>query len=352
VSAAWERLAGLPLRVEAVGLERLSLPFPQFERVTTHWRLRGGGEEGVGEDVCYAPEEHDALHAAGPPASLAGEWTLGAFCEHVESLDLFPEPPEQAGSRHYRVWAVESAALDLALRQAGASLHEHLGLEPRPVTFVCSMRFDPEAADPLAPLRRRLEIAPGLRFKLDAQSWWTAAMFDELRALGCVESFDLKGMYAGTVVDQPPDPELYRRCAEDFPEALLEDPRLTDETDPVLRPHRRRITWDAPIHGIADIEALPFAPEVVNVKPSRIGPLRELLATYAWCEERGIRMYSGGQTELGVGRGHIQLLASLFHPDTGNDVAPGGFNLPEPPDDLPGSPLDPAPDAVGFRRLG
>jgi L-alanine-DL-glutamate epimerase-like enolase superfamily enzyme len=350
VSAHWERLAALALEVEAAELERLAHAFGDFERVCTHWHLHGGGHTGIGEDVCYAPEEHDALQAAGPPASLAGSWTLGAFCEHVESLDLFPEPPEQEGSRHYRVWAVESAALDLALRQAGTSLHACLGLEPRPLTFVCSMRLgDPPTLDGL---RRRLEIAPGLRFKLDAQSTWTDEIFTELQRLGCVESFDLKGMYSGTIVDQAADPELYRRCAEDFPEALLEDPRLTEETDPILAPHRDRITWDAPIHGIADIEALPFPPRTVNVKPSRIGPLRELLATYAYCEERGIRMYSGGQTELGVGRGHIQLLASLFHPDTGNDVAPGGFNLPDPPADLPSPPLDPSPDRLGFRRVG
>ena len=30
--------------------------------------------------------------------------------------------------------------------------------------------------------------------------------------------------------------------------------------------------------------------------------------------ERGIALYGGGQFELGPGRGHIQYLASLFHP--------------------------------------
>ena len=37
---------------------------------------------------------------------------------------------------------------------------------------------------------------------------------------------------------------------------------------------------------------------------------------------RGIQMYGGGMGELGVARGQIQLLASLFHPDAPNDVAP------------------------------
>ena len=99
----------------------------------------------------------------------------------------------------------------------------------------------------------------------------------------------------------------------------------------MLAGHEDRITWDAPIHSIADIEALPFPPRMVNVKPSRFGSLRALLDAYDYLAERGIGAYGGGQFELGPGRGQIQYLASLFHPDTPNDVAPGGYNLPDPP---------------------
>jgi hypothetical protein len=60
-------------------------------------------------------------------------------------------------------------------------------------------------------------------------------------------------------------------------------------------------------------------------------------------------MYGGGQFELGPGRGQIQYLASLFHPDTPNDTAPTGFNEVEPPAGLPVPPLAPVPSAVGFR---
>jgi len=60
-------------------------------------------------------------------------------------------------------------------------------------------------------------------------------------------------------------------------------------------------------------------------------------------------MYGGGQFELGPGRGHIQYLASLFHPDTPNDTAPGGYNDPSVPAGLPASPLEPQPHPTGFR---
>ena len=126
---------------------------------------------------------------------------------------------------------------------------------------------------------------------------------------------------------------------------------MTGETRPLLELVRDRVTWDAPIHSIADIEALPWEPKMVNVKPSRIGGLRELCETYDYCDERHIGAYGGGQTELGQGRGQIQYLASIFHPDTPNDVAPGGYNDPAQATQpgLPTSPLEPAIEEIGFR---
>jgi hypothetical protein len=54
--------------------------------------------------------------------------------------------------------------------------------------------------------------------------------------------------------------------------------------------------------------------------------------------------------ELDVGRGQIQLLAALFHPDGPNDVAPSGYNVDTPAADLPPSPLPAEPAPAGFRR--
>ena len=132
---------------------------------------------------------------------------------------------------------------------------------------------------------------------------------------------------------------LYRLIVESLPDALIEDPGLDD-------PRRRRswrrtsdrITWDAPIHSVADVDALPFAPKTLNSKPSRFGSLSGLLDFYDTCAERGISLYGGGQFELGPGRGQIQYLASLFHPDAPNDVAPSAYNRPEAAVEPPGAP--------------
>ena len=88
---------------------------------------------------------------------------------------------------------------------------------------------------------------------------------------------------------------------------------------------------------------------MVNIKPSRLGSVENLLEAFAYCAAHEIGNYGGGQFELGVGRGQIQYLASIFHADAPNDVAPAPFNETEPVPGLPSSPLDPAPSAVGFR---
>jgi L-alanine-DL-glutamate epimerase-like enolase superfamily enzyme len=346
--ATYDALANLPVEVDSYALEGLERDVSSdFTRLSTVIRLHGGGTDGVGEDVTYDAPDHVALQEAGPVHDLAGSWALGELCERIGALDLFPAAPVREVSRRYRRWAFESAALDLALRQAGRSLAEVLGREPRPVRFVVSLRLgDPATTEPL---RRRLDRYPSLRFKLDPTNDWTDELIAELVATGAVDSVDLKGFYKGTVVDVRTDPELYRRVAEAFPEAWIEDPDLTPETEAVLAPHRDRITWDAPIHSVADIEALPFQPRMVNVKPSRIGSLRELCEAYDFCERNGIGAYGGGQFELGPGRGQIQYLAALFHPDAPNDTAPSGYNEVDPPPALPASPLEPRIEPVGFR---
>jgi L-alanine-DL-glutamate epimerase-like enolase superfamily enzyme len=345
----YDFLADLPIEVDGYRLEGLRAHVSSgFERLSTVVHLFGGGAEGVGEDVVYDAEDHVALQEAGPTHALAGRYALGEFCELIDSLDLFPIEPQRDVSRLYRRWTFHSAALDLALAQAGRPLHEVLGRPARPLTFVVSLRLGEPPT--LEPIERRLARYPTLRFKLDPTSSWTPELIDALVATGAVDSVDFKSLYRGTVVDQPPDPVLYARVVEAFPNAWIEDPDVvTPETATVLAEHHDRITWDAPIHSIADIEALPFPPRMVNIKPSRMGGLARLCAAYDYCAEHGIGAYGGGQFELGPGRGQAQYLASMFHSDTPNDLAPSGYNRDDPADGLPTSPLTPAPTAAGFR---
>jgi hypothetical protein len=347
----WPRVAGLPLVVESVAFERLHAELaPENERITTHVRLSGAGVDGLGEDVAVFAEDGSTLHERRPELSLAGEWTLAGFSEHLATLGsrLWREPPDWAGLVRCRNWAFESAALDLALRQAGRPLHEVLGLEPRPLRFVNSLGLGKEPS--IEPVRRRIARAPSVRFKLDAEATWSPDLVDAVAATGAVDTVDFKGQYGIPVEEPDALAGLYERILERFPNAYIEDPHDLPSIAELLAGHLDRVSYDAPIYGPENIGATPLAARVVNIKPSRIGSLRGLFGVYARCAREGRPMYGGGMGELGVGRGQVELLASMFHPDAPNDVAPSVYHRDDPVEVLPASPLDPAPAPTGFRR--
>ena len=349
MNATWDSLGGLPLTIESVAYERQAATFAYgFERFTTLVRLSGGGFEGLGEDVSPYEDEAPTLHVLTPDLGLAGTWTLESFCDHLAATDQWPVAPAWEASRRWRNWAFESAALDLALAQAGMPLHAALGREPAPLRFVNSLGLgDPPTFDPIA---RRLEAHPGLRFKLDVTPAWSPELMAEVAATGAVEIVDFKGHYGLDVAEDGALLAMYERAMELFPDALLEDAHDRPDVAERLAGAGDRISYDAPIHTAADLDAVPLAPRAVNIKPCRVGDVRSLLEVYEVVAERGMIVYGGGMGEVGVGRGQIQLLASLFHPDGPNDTAPSGYNADTPARDLPSSPLAANPAPVGFRR--
>ena len=274
----YDQVADLSLTVEDCAFElRERATSSGFDRATTTIALSGAGDTGRGEDVTYTTEAHRAL--VDYDVDLAGEYTLDSFSAALSDAELWPAEPDEERFRHYR-----------------------------------------RSSDP------------------------TPAWDDDLVASLSgydVRVLDLKGLYDDPQVATDPDPEFYRRVADGVPDALLEDPNLTDATRPVFDGREDRVTWDVPVTGVESIEALPFEPAVLNMKPSRCGTVESVLSTIAYCERTGIELYGGGQFELGVGRDHIQALASLWYPDAPNDVAPGGYNDPEAGADLPASPLAP-----------
>jgi hypothetical protein len=324
----WEQVAGLELRVDDYSLQRRESQTPSgWTRVTTTVELAGAGAEGLGEDVTYDGAMHEGVPGE---LMLAGTWSLEDFSHRLDDFDELAEG--------YRRWAFESAALDLALQQSETGLGEALAREEHPVRFVVSTRADPELW---------LAVAPELEFKLDAETDWDRDLLRRLRALDRVRVVDLKAYYRGTSVDLAPDPELYRAVAEELPDAVIEDAWLEDGCREALAGAEDRLSFDAPVHSLKDLNGLPIEPRWLNVKPSRFGTVRELLDTIEACEERGIEMYGGGQYELGPGRPQIQRLASVFYPDGPNDVAPSEYNEGEPRKGVPQSPL-PARKSPGF----
>ncbi|UUY03752.1 hypothetical protein LRS13_24340 [Svornostia abyssi] len=347
MSDLWTAVKDLPITIESSSFEEL-VPRGPIEREdvsTTQLRLRGRGEEGIGEQVGM-PATQEGLRASDFP--VTGEWAaLADFLAHLDTIDMWPEPPKYDLERNWRRWTFESAALDLALRQAGTSLPEVLGRTPQPVTFVNSFGLgDPPDGDKVA---HRRALQPTVGFKLDVAPSWTQEIMDRVAAVEGVAVIDFKGQYGLEVEDEAALLAMYERTVATFTDVLFEDPHDFPAVLELLSPIADRVSYDAPITTVESIGATPIQVGVVNVKPCRVGRLQELSRLYAHCESAGIQMYNGGMGELGVGRGQAQLLAALFHPDAPNDIAPSDYNLEEPPPGLPPSPLDPAPDR-GFRR--
>jgi hypothetical protein len=336
VPSLWDSFADLQLQIDDYTIARRELRVSEeFTRVTTTVVLRGGDEAGQGEDVTYTAADHDDFPAG---EQLAGTWTLHDYSMRLDALELWAGEPRMEASVDYRRWAFESAALDLALRQADRSLADVVERPYRPVRFVASTRAD------IAPYR---ELDPALEFKLDVDEAWDAALMERLAATDRIRVLDFKAYYHGTGVDLAPNAELYRAVARTFPDVVLEDAWLEGECGEALADAQDRLSFDAPIHSWADVGKLPVSPKWLNIKPSRFGTLRKLLDCIDECEAGGISMYGGGQFELGPGRLQIQKLASVFYAEAPNDVAPSAYNEGPPQPGLPRSPLPP-PEGPGF----
>lgn len=344
----YDRLAGLDLQIDGYEFDLLERETTSdFTRTTTVVSLHGDGHTGRGEDVTYDSDPHYELQDWSPSISLTGTYSFPTFAEELSGIDFFDgTEPSSAIFRNYRRWAFESAALDLALKQTDTDLASVLDRSYDPVRFVVSTRIsDMETGTPVP---EWLERDPTLEFKLDPTAEWTPALIESVAETGAVRILDLKGTYEGTDVDAPGDPELYERLLEAFPDVIFEDPDLTAETRPLFDDHEDRVSWDYPIRGVETVEQRPFEPQWLNIKPSRFGSVESLLDTIEYCQKRGVRLYGGGQFELGVGREQLHAFASLFYPNSPNDVAPGGYNVPEPPETLPESPLSPPTESIGL----
>jgi len=165
----YDAVSGLELTLDEFGTQRREATVStDFTRVTTTVALQGLGETGEGEDVTYAADAHDDF----PRLRELGRTTIA---EYSSELDAY-------GLEDYRRWAFESAALDLALRQAGSSLGEVLGLEYHPVRFVISTRLE---------FRPWLDVYPDVEFKLDPTTEWSDDHMREIAATGAVRVLDL-----------------------------------------------------------------------------------------------------------------------------------------------------------------
>lgn len=370
----YDRVSELPIEVATAELSGRSAETSYgFTRPTTVVCLRGpDGAAGVGEDVTTDKDDHERFQREGVP-DLAGSYTLTTFSDRVGDLPAVRASEHgkeaTAGERdaenddsdatsgvgvgwnepgRARRWALESAALDLGLRQAGETLGTRLDRSYDPVRFVASLRL----SDPprLTSLEKWQRIDPDLEFKLDVPPDWDAAFVQAVADTARTDTrvLDFKAAYRDGDDQVANDPGLVERVTTAFPDTVLEDPHLSGPCWDAVADELNRLSFDAPITNVEAVETLPLAPQWLNIKPARFGSVRSLFDTLEYALDRDLTLYGGGMFELDRGRSHLHALASLFYPGGPNDVAPPGYNEPHPHGDVPSSPLEPPTNTAGL----
>src|SRR3954447_12083040 len=86
---SYDKIKDLPLEVDGYELQGLEFQGPDaFEPLTTITHLKGGGHEGLGEDVVYDALDHVAFQDAGTVLDLGGKHTIASFSELLEASAL------------------------------------------------------------------------------------------------------------------------------------------------------------------------------------------------------------------------------------------------------------------------
>jgi L-alanine-DL-glutamate epimerase-like enolase superfamily enzyme len=257
-------------------------------RPSTIVELSGQGHIGFGELVAFREEEHRAF------AARLTEW-LPSREGRVEGLVSGEAPPHERA-------ALESALLDLAMRQAGLSLASLVGSGPGRLRWVASLG---PVADPRPHLLRRRPGDPRPELKLDVHPDWSEEVVAVLREEGRVVILDFKGQGS---------PDGARRLSAAFPQAIFEDA-------PPGCGHPR-LAQDRSLTRAAQVAAALEAGALVNLKAPRMGGPLELLRALERVPPGAERAYFGGMFEVGPGREQARQLAAIFCPGAPNDLAP------------------------------
>nr|MBI2905906.1 o-succinylbenzoate synthase [Chloroflexota bacterium] len=307
------------VRIEQIELRHISMPLvapfetsfgSESEREGLIVTLRGDGLTGWGEVV--------ASHAPGySPETAQTEWhilhdfiipeVLGKEFADVEGLEaayrsVRGHPMAKAG--------IQAALYDLLAKAQGVSLQKMLGGSGETVKVGVSVGIQPGTEALVERVRaylaegyRRIKIKikpgrdvadaeavrkafPDILLQVDANSVYTLA------DAGAIEAMDDLNLL---LIEQP--------LAEDdiFDHAKLQS-RL-----------KTAICLDESIHSARHARWAQElgACRIINIKPGRVGGLREAARIHDFCAEHGIPVWCGGMLETGIGRAANVALASL-----------------------------------------
>jgi hypothetical protein len=280
-----------------------------FTRTTTVVHLRGGGAGGA-----------SARTSPGTPSTTtASRRRARSSRSRAPGRSSPSRDPRDADTQ--RRWPTRAPrSTSRCARRARRSRRRSARAAPRDVRRLAGPRRLHRRA---SVVRRWLEIEPSHRFKLDPAA---TGRRPDRRARRDRRDRDgrLQGVLQPGRAIRRPTPTSTAQSPRAFPRPYLEDPALTDETDSVLEPYRERVTWDAPIQSVADVEGSRSPRACSTPSPRASGRSRSCSTSTTTADETGIDLYGGGMFELGPGRGQIQYLASLLSPLTARTTSRRG----------------------------
>jgi O-succinylbenzoate synthase len=308
------------VKLEGVELRRIAMPLvapfrtsfgTELDREVVLVRVVAADAEGWGECVAMSAPRYSSEYVD------AAADVLRRFL--VPALLALPDPDVYRAERAFARFkghpmakaALESAVLDVALRESGTSFGAFLGAVHDTVPAGVSvgiMDSVPELLNAVdgyldeGYLRIKLKIEPGwdvapvravrerygaeLLLQVDANTAYTLA---DARHLAKLDPFDL------LLIEQPlPEHDLAGHASL---AQLVRTPICLDES----------ITSAAvAVHAISI-----GATRIVNIKPGRVGGYLEARRIHDVCAAHGIPVWCGGMLETGIGRAANVALAAL-----------------------------------------
>ena len=297
-------------RVHAVDLLRVELPFVRPFRTSF-------GTEANKDAILVRSVDPDGLSGWGECVAMgsprySGEWTRGAWLVLRDFLVPAALKGSPSGIRGHPMAkaALEASLLDLDLRQRGVSLSAHLGGVRDRVDCGVSLGIEDDTDVLLGEVRRFVE-AGYRRIKLKIEPGHDVDTVREVRTAfpHVALTVDANAAY------HPDDADRLRRLDE-FALEYVEQPLGKDELlahADLQRQMTTPVCLDETITSAttaADAIRLD-ACRVINIKPGRVGGIRETVRIHDVAQSAGIPVWCGGMLETGIGRAMNLAVASL-----------------------------------------
>jgi len=272
-----------------------------------------GGEEGWGEVVAgegpwYSGETYETAWTiiTGYVQRLLEKagWAL-------ESAESFSRVTASIRDNRMAKAGVEQAFWDVEARLAGEPLWRHIGGVRGYVVSGVSIGIQGSVEDLLKVVSRRLEEGYA-RIKLKIEPGWDYEPVSAVRRefpdvplqVDANAAYTLEHMQA-------------LRKLDGLDLLMIEQPLAYDDIyghSILERKLATPICLDESIRGVRDAQAAAAlgAATYINIKPGRVGGIRESLAIHDyWWKSLGLPVWIGGMLETGVGRGHLVALGTL-----------------------------------------